>query len=128
MFFKKRTCIKQQRAGVGVLCLTGWRAAASCGFAGLLGPGGAGRGCALTDRPSSGSWLIPAALQPAQNSFLHREMENSDGCPGNRGGAKPFPFSTNENSWGGSGGATEVITKSSAEGEGLRTTCDFAIG
>lgn len=76
----------------------------------------------MTDRPSSGSWLIPAALQPAQNSFLHREMGNSDGCPGNRGSAKPFPFSANEKGgWGGGVAyATEVITKSSVEGGGAQ--------
>lgn len=72
----------------------------------------------MTDRPSSGSWLIPAALQPAQNSFLQREMGNSDGCLGNRSSAKPFPFSTNEK--GGAAFVTEVITKSSAEGGGAQ--------
>lgn len=83
--------------------VSGWRAAVSW-FHWFPGPGWAGRGGRLTDRLSSGSWLIPAALQPAQNSFLHREMRDSDGCPGNRGGAKPFPFSANERTGGWGGG------------------------
>lgn len=99
MFFKSGHASNSSRP-VCVLRLTGWRGAARCGFTGLLGPGWAGSGCALTDRPSSGSWLIPAALQPAQNSFLQREMGNSDGCLGNRSSAKPFPFSTNEKGGG----------------------------
>lgn len=60
----------------------------------------------LIDRPSAGSCLIPASLQPVHNSFLHREMGDSDGCPGNGDSAKPFPFSAN------GGRETEVITKS----------------
>lgn len=51
---------------------------------------------ALIDSPSAGSCLIPASLEPAQNSFLQREMGDSDGCPGNGDSAKPFPFSANE--------------------------------
>ena len=50
----------------------------------------------MIDRPSAGSCLIPASLEPVQNSFLHREMGDSDGCPGNGDSAKPFPFSANE--------------------------------
>lgn len=50
----------------------------------------------LIDSPSAGSCLIPASLEPVQNSFLHREMGDSDGCPGNGDSAKPFPFSANE--------------------------------
>lgn len=49
----------------------------------------------LIDSPSAGSCLIPASLEPVQNSFLHREMGDSDGCRGNRDRAKPFPFSAN---------------------------------
>lgn len=50
----------------------------------------------MIDSPSAGSCLIPASLEPVQNSFLHREMGDSDGCPGNGDSAKPFPFSANE--------------------------------
>lgn len=50
----------------------------------------------LIDSPSAGSCLIPASLEPVQNSFLHREMGDSDGCRGNGDSAKPFPFSANE--------------------------------
>lgn len=64
---------------------------------------------AVIDSPSVGSCLIRASLEPVQNSFLHREMGDSDGCQGNGDSAKPFPFSANE---GGETFATEVITKS----------------
>lgn len=50
----------------------------------------------MIDSPSAGSCLIPASLEPVQNSFLHREMGDSDGCPGNGDSVKPFPFSANE--------------------------------
>lgn len=50
----------------------------------------------LIDSPSAGSCLIPASLEPVQNSFLHHEMGDSDGCRGNGDSAKPFPFSANE--------------------------------
>ncbi len=73
----------------------------------------------LIDSPSAGSCLIPASLEPVQNSFLHREMGDSDGCRGNRDSAKPFPFSAN--GWGGAF-ATEVVTKSFTNtAEGLIT-------
>lgn len=47
----------------------------------------------MIDRPSAGSRLIRASLQPVGNSFLRREMGDSDGCRGDRDSAKPFPFS-----------------------------------
>lgn len=65
----------------------------------------------LMDSPSAGSCLIPASLLPVQNSFLHREMGDSDGCWGNGDSAKPFPFS--EKGRGGGAFATEVVAKSS---------------
>lgn len=85
----------------------------------------------MIDSPSAGSCLIPASLEPVQNSFLHREMGDSDGCQGNADSAKPFPFSANEVVeemvvGGGGGGvwafATEVVTKSfTSTEEGLIT-------
>lgn len=73
----------------------------------------------MIDSPSAGSCLIPASLEPVQNSFLHREMGDSDGCPGNGDSAKPFPFSANEvvvvvgGGWGGicNRGRHKVIDK-----------------
>lgn len=55
----------------------------------------------LIDSPSAGSCLIPGSLEPVQNSFLHREMGDSDGCRGNADSAKPFPFSANKGRGGG---------------------------
>lgn len=86
----------------------------------------------LIDSPSAGSCLIPASLEPVQNSFLHREMGDSDGCRGNAGSAKPFPFSANKEAgvWGGdicNRGRHKVIHKHRggahySEGSGLLVT------
>lgn len=38
---------------------------------------------ALIDSLSAGSCLIPASLEPVQNSFLRHKMGDSDGCQGN---------------------------------------------
>lgn len=77
----------------------------------------------LIDSPSAGSCLIPASLEPVQNSFLHREMGDSDGCPGNGDSVKPFPFSANEVAVtvaGGRARATEVVAKSFTTSGGAR--------
>lgn len=68
----------------------------------------------MIDSPSAGSCLIPASLEPVQNSFLHREMGDSDGCRGNADSPKPFPFPANERGgWVVRGAfASEVVTKS----------------
>lgn len=81
-------------------------------------------GCwrAVIDSPSAGSCLIPASLEPVQNSFLHREMGDSDGCRGNADSPKPFPFPANEREgwvvWGAF--ASEVVTKSFTNSGGDR--------